>query len=71
MPNEPVEIGDITLTDLGDRLRVTLAEQQSWATLSVAGASLAVDWLLAWLAEQDTAHLDRRSPPEEEDRHGA
>jgi hypothetical protein len=61
---QQIEIGAITLVDHGDQLRVALAAPQSSATWSVAGASLAVGWLLAWITHQDgqTPDEDGRLP---------
>ena len=49
---QPLEIGDVTLTPDGDRLRLHLAEQMHETHWTVAGASLAVGYLLAWIRER-------------------
>lgn len=57
MTIDRLEIGDITLIPVDDRLLVSIADQQSSARWSVAGASMAVGWLLAWIEAQQGHHL--------------
>lgn len=57
-----LEIGDLMLEDVGPRVRLTIAEQRDTATWSVDGASLAVGWLLAWIAHQPGQSLDSVVP---------
>lgn len=51
-PLVSITIGDVTLTDHGERVAIEIAEQQDRTFWSRPGASLAIGWLLGWLARE-------------------
>ena len=51
-------IGDLTLMDAGERLRLRVDERQDTTTLTRAGARLAIGWMLGWIRQQQGSHED-------------
>lgn len=50
---QATEVGELTVAPQGDLLRLTIAEQQPTTTLTRQDALAAIDYLQAWVVEQD------------------